>query len=212
MAIIYLGTNTINGKQYIGSTRYTLEQRLYNKPYGHIYLAFNEKLKGGMSIMELHKAIRAFGENVFKWEILEEQANKTFESNEMMYNWLDEREKFYIEKYDTINTGYNETTGGRKNYYRSESNRRKISETTKEAMSKLNTKELCNPHRYMTEEQKRAYIERCNASKRGKLAHNKGKRLMNNKINYKYVDKIEVDKYLAEGWVLGFMRRRKGAK
>lgn len=153
MAIIYKALNTINNKAYIGSTRYTLEQRLYKKPYGHIYLIDNPRLDGKMSIMALHVALREFGKDAFTWEILEEKDNETFATTEDMISWLDEREKFYITKYDSMNTGYNETSGGRSGYKRSESNKLKTSITTKQAMSTMNTKELCNPFKYMNEQE-----------------------------------------------------------
>lgn len=153
MAIIYCITNTTNKKKYIGTTRCSIQHRLFGKPYGHVYLAFNPKPNGKMSMMNLHKAIREQGFDMFSYEILEEREDIDFISEEELYLWLDERERFYINKFDTMTFGYNETSGGRKGYTRSISNRQKTSETTKAAMSLLDTKTLCNPKKGRTEEE-----------------------------------------------------------
>lgn len=82
--IIYKTTNLINGKIYIG-------QDTNNDPnyYG--------------SGLLLKKAIKKYGKNNFIKQIIE-----YCDTNEI----LDEREVYYIKKYDSINKGYNLSTGG----------------------------------------------------------------------------------------------------
>lgn len=87
--IIYRITNKVNGKSYIGQTRYTLEFRWRQ----HIHKKDN---------VYFHNAIHKYGEENFEKEVLEECEAKD----------LDSREIFYIAKYDTFNKGYNLTIGG----------------------------------------------------------------------------------------------------
>jgi len=82
--IIYKTTNIINGKYYIGKD-------INNSSH---YL--------GSGIL-LKKAIKKYGKENFIKEILE-----YCESSDV----LDEREKFWIEELNSINLGYNLTTGG----------------------------------------------------------------------------------------------------
>lgn len=87
--IIYKITNKVNGKSYIGQTRYTLEFRWRQ----HIHKKDNTYF---------HNAIRKYGPENFTLEVLEECSTSN----------LNEREIFYIAKYNTFKEGYNLTTGG----------------------------------------------------------------------------------------------------
>lgn len=87
--IIYKVTNKVNGKSYIGQTRYTLEFRWRQ----HIHKKDNSYF---------HNAIRKYGQENFILEILEE----------CPVSILNEREIFYIAKYNTFKEGYNLTIGG----------------------------------------------------------------------------------------------------
>ena len=86
---IYKITNKVNGKSYIGQTRYTVEfrwrQHQHKKDNTHF-----------------HCAIAKYGADNFTVETLEE-----CELAEM-----DSREIYYIAKFDTYNNGYNSSTGG----------------------------------------------------------------------------------------------------
>jgi len=84
--VIYKTTNLVNGKIYIG-------QDSNNNPK---YLG---------SGMLLHRAIKKYGIDNFKKEILEECYNK---------KELDEKEKYWIKSYDSTNEniGYNISEGG----------------------------------------------------------------------------------------------------
>ena len=87
--IIYKITNTVNNKSYIGQTRQSIQFR-WNQ---HTSKKDNTYF---------HNAIKKYGKDNFNIEILEEcDVSK-----------LDEREIFYIAKYDTFKNGYNLTIGG----------------------------------------------------------------------------------------------------
>jgi group I intron endonuclease len=113
--IIYRVTNIINGKVYIGQTVKTLEMRK------SLHLS---NLKKG-SDLYFHRAIKKYGEENFKWEILCELDSK---------EKLDEMEKFLISIYKKEKCGcYNMTDGGdgATGYKHTEENKKKISESNK---------------------------------------------------------------------------------
>ena len=97
MGYIYLITNHINGKRYVGQTVNPIHHR-WSK---HIEEAYG----GNKSNSLLHRAIIKYGASNFGINILEECADTE----------LNEKEKNYIKKYDTYythNKGYNMTWGG----------------------------------------------------------------------------------------------------
>lgn len=92
---IYCIENKVNGKKYIGQSvniynRWSDERRLLNKDED----AWN---------IYLQRAWNKYGEINFSFNIIE----RCEESQ------LDEREKYWIKYYDTFNSGYNMTIGGR---------------------------------------------------------------------------------------------------
>ena len=95
MGYIYKITNMLNNKIYIGQTVKTVAKRFQqhknnsNKPY--------------FSQIVLYKAFNKYGIENFKCETIEEVENKK----------LDEREKYWIEYYDSYFNGYNSTLGGK---------------------------------------------------------------------------------------------------
>lgn len=95
MGYIYKITNTLNGKIYIGQTvkslqkRFTQHKNNSNKPY--------------FSQIVLYKAFNKYGIENFTFEEVEQVDNSN----------LDEREKYWIEYYDSYFNGYNSTFGGR---------------------------------------------------------------------------------------------------
>jgi group I intron endonuclease len=86
---VYLITNIENKKQYVGITKFSLEER------------FTQHIKRGFILTE---AIQKYGQQKFSIELVEE-----VESAERAY----ELEQYYIKKYDTkVPNGYNLTDGG----------------------------------------------------------------------------------------------------
>jgi group I intron endonuclease len=86
---IYLITNIENKKQYVGITKFSIEERFF------------QHTKRGFLLTE---AIQKYGEQNFSIELVEE-----VESAERAY----ELEIFYIQKYNTkVPNGYNLTDGG----------------------------------------------------------------------------------------------------
>lgn len=110
---VYLITNKINGKMYVGQTSYTLECRWSE----HVSLSKSKVL------YTLQKAIRKYGEENFAIETLH-----VCESKEEM----DFAEMFYIALLNTkVSCGYNLTDGGDgcKGHKHSEESRAKIKES-----------------------------------------------------------------------------------
>lgn len=103
MAYIYKITNIINNKSYIGQTSLSIEQRWKE----HLYC-----LKKPECINRpLYRAINKYGVENFKIEQIEECSDEE----------LNEKEIFWIEYYDTFNSGYNCTIGGEgKRHYKKE--------------------------------------------------------------------------------------------
>jgi len=89
--IIYLASNLITGKRYVGQTIKTLEERKA-KHLQNSQTDLNNRF---------YQAIRKHGIDSFEWEVLEE-----VEGN------LDEREIYWIKEFNTLYEGYNMTIGG----------------------------------------------------------------------------------------------------
>lgn len=97
MAYIYSITNLVNEKQYIGLTRYA---NPYDRWKKHL-----DKSKYNAE-HPIHRAISKYGSDNFKFRVLEECSDDKVE----------EREIYYIEKFNTFYEGYNATLGGNIRY------------------------------------------------------------------------------------------------
>lgn len=93
MITVYMHTNVLTGKSYIGYTKHTLEKRWA----GHVYDAF----KGDH--LYFHKAIRKYGANCWIHSVLE--ICETSAEAKCV-------EKSLIREFETRTTGYNTTDGG----------------------------------------------------------------------------------------------------
>ena len=92
--IIYVIKNKCNDKVYIGQTTQCVEDR------------FKQHLKPSQrkrARYKLYRAIDKYGSDNFYYEVLEK---------DVPYDKLDEREIYYIEKFDSFKNGYNSTHGG----------------------------------------------------------------------------------------------------
>lgn len=94
MAFIYKITNSINGKSYIGKTCFSIEKR-FKEHQKDAFRDRNEK-------RPLYSAMRKYGIENFTVEQIEE-------CSDMLSS---EREKYWIEYYNTYINGYNATKGG----------------------------------------------------------------------------------------------------
>lgn len=146
MAIIYKITNTTNNKAYIGATIHPLEDRWGR----HLSAAFNDD-----SQMAIHKALRKYGKEVFKIEVLHEDPDPN-----LIFDVLEPR---YIQEHKTYgNDGYNMTLGG---------DGWLGMKHTPESLEKMRAAKL---GKKMSEETKQKLSE--NSSFRGKAPWNKGKK------------------------------------
>lgn len=101
MAFIYVITNDINGKQYIGKTNFSIEKRFKE----HL----RDKDKRKCENRPLYRAMKKYGIEHFHIEELEECSAE--ESTE--------REEYWISKLGTYShNGYNATYGGDGSHYR----------------------------------------------------------------------------------------------
>ena len=92
MGYIYLINNNVNNKKYIGQTIKSIEQRW--KEHIHKMHLCNDR--------PLYKAMEKYGLHNFTITLIEEV-------DEILLN---EREKYWIQYYDSFNKGYNATLGG----------------------------------------------------------------------------------------------------
>lgn len=96
MGYIYKIKNDINDKLYIGQTVNSLEQRFIE----HKSHCLNNNKK--YPNRPLYNAINKYGIEHFNIELIEECSNEK----------LNEREKYWIQYYNSYNNGYNATLGG----------------------------------------------------------------------------------------------------
>ena len=93
---IYIIKNSINEKVYIGQAKNTAERWLSHLQNAKYEQKYNKKQQ------LIHRAINKYGEQFFHYEILEHQVEN-----------YDEREKYWINKYNSVSpNGYNISTGG----------------------------------------------------------------------------------------------------
>ena len=90
---IYKITNKVNNNIYIGQTSRTVEER-YRE---HLSSAFSKNLD-----QPLYRAMRKYGKDAFEVVTIEECSVED----------VNNREIYYINKYDSYNDGYNATLGG----------------------------------------------------------------------------------------------------
>lgn len=154
---IYKITNNINGKCYIGKSESNIEKRL------------NQHKQGKRSSRYLQNSIKKYGIENFTFEILEEcEQSKCCE-----------RERYWIQYYDSMNFGYNRTSGGE---------RKSGFKLSLEARQKISKSNKGNPNRCGI-----------NASGYGK-AYNKGKHLSEEtKLKIKRVK--ELNGHGPNGWL-----------
>lgn len=129
--IIYMATNMINGKSYIGQTVQSLSKRKRQ----HVWRALNKGDK-----YYFHNAIRKYDQENFDWVIIDE-CNTIEELNRL--------EIYYIGLYNTFGKGYNLTIGGGggTGHKVSKESRQKMSEAKKGKPSWNKGKKLSTIHK-----------------------------------------------------------------
>lgn len=131
---IYLITNLINNKKYVGQTK---------KSKGYIR-RFNSHIKSSYSnrqdrkLTYLHQSIKYYGEENFKVELIEDNIPE---------EEIDAREIFWIDYYKTYyiyNKGYNMTLGGQgtHGYKFNDNDKKKISNSSKQFWEDLKKDEV----------------------------------------------------------------------
>lgn len=96
---IYLISNDVNSKLYVGQTIQTLNKR-FN---GHCCYSKSDRSTN----MYIKRAIHKYGKDKFHITLIEE----------CPINLLNDREKYWISFYDSYNNGYNLTKGGQDSNY-----------------------------------------------------------------------------------------------
>lgn len=104
LGCIYMYTNKINGKKYIGQTICSLKKRHSQ------HMCQNETY--------FDRALNKYGTENFELKIVEDNI---FDTDE-----LNQKEIYYIDKFDTFNNGYNMTRGGDNGTKFSEEDRNRI--------------------------------------------------------------------------------------
>ena len=96
MGYIYVITNLINGKQYVG-----LSKDCHKRWADHYSKSYTSNRKDDLEKV-LYKAMKKYGRDNFSFQIIEECPEEK----------LAEREIYWIEQLKTYDNGYNETRGG----------------------------------------------------------------------------------------------------
>ncbi len=129
--VIYLITNLINNKKYVGQTQQGREDRRWQE---HSIFCINEN-------KPLYNAIKKYGPENFEFKIIETAIPEEL---------IDEREKHYIKYYNTFylnNQGYNMTEGGQgiHGYVHNDETKARIKESNLTAWQRIKEEE---PERY----------------------------------------------------------------
>ena len=138
---IYKITNLINGKVYIGQSI-----NVYRRMKAHLW-----ELDRNGNNMILHKAFKKYGIENFSYELICECSAEE----------LNEKEIYFIEKYDSYNNGYNATKGGGQNlgYNPTEETRQKLRENNLGGKSHFARKTMCDGKVFDTAKECAKYLE-----------------------------------------------------
>jgi group I intron endonuclease len=185
MSEIYLITNNINRKMYVGQTSTNYKKRWLK----HINNALNTPQRGCVS---LYRAIRKYGKNNFTVSLLEKTISKK----------ANEREAFWIKTLKTQNNknGYNLTSGG-DCFKMSKSCREKLSNKLKgREITWADKTSIGMKNRWNDTEYRKMMVEK-HKGKRGKyIKHNKPLRLK--------LDNDEINKLFKNGFTIYKIAKR----
>lgn len=218
MVCIYKIQNKQNGKIYIGQTYYDLNWRLTNGFCGHFKRAFEEQVHQS----KLYAALRKYGKEGFTYEVIEEMEYAENASYHVKKAWLNRREQYWIDYYDSINTGYNMLRGNKGYSGWSEEARKRWSIKMKEKWANKELREKLRksihkaystglPQKKISDSVKKTRIENPEILKK---ISERSKDSVN---MYKIIDgkeciirprKSQVEEKLNEGWILGLSPMR----
>lgn len=132
---IYIITNTVNDKVYIGQVGKGKNKTFMKRFDEHIWALNNNRHCN----KHLQRAWNKYGEDSFTFDILEECSKDK----------LDEREKYWIDYYNSYKNGYNCTLGGDgvSGYKHTEERKQKISKAVRGENHPLYGKHLSKEHK-----------------------------------------------------------------
>jgi group I intron endonuclease len=163
--------NLIDGKMYIGKTKYTLEHRKKE------HIKSIDKRVNSL----LYRAIKKYGIDNFEWSVLCECKSE---------DELNKMEVDYISKYNTFNSGYNMTTGGDGGYTFSDEVLKRIGENTSVRNEKFGNPFADKFHsdetKALISEKLKLYYETNNAPFKGKSHSDEAKALISEKLKSYY--------------------------
>lgn len=179
---VYITTNLINGKKYIGQ---------------HAYSKFDENYKG--SGVCLTNAVKKYGIENFEVTVLE-----WCDSQQS----LDDRERYWIAYYDAVNSDlfYNLAIGG------TNGNPRRGTKFSLEARKKMSSivSGAGNPmYGKRHTENSRKKISENHANFKGENSPSYNRIAINDGTNIKYIRSEDLEKYLSKGWIIGITEERK---
>ena len=200
---IYKITNTINGKCYIGQS-VNIERRL----------EFHKKLLsyGNHPNNHMQNSVNKYNIDNFTFEIIEECDKSK----------LSDRERYWISHYNSMNEGYNMTSGGENipGWQQTDEVRLKISEALKinNPMKRKEVSKKANSDRIWLETS-REKISKANSNpspeRRARIStliskRNKDRIWINNGIDNKFIEKSDIEKY--PNWTIGRLNSNEGRK
>lgn len=188
---IYLTTNSLNGKIYIG-------QKKSQKFLGHNYLGSGKRLKS---------AIKSYGEDVFSVDMID-SAESLDELNEKEIYWIN-----YYNSTD-LNTGYNISFGGGVLNGFEVWNKGK---TGLQTMSEKTRKKMSDSHigQFRNEETKKKISDSLKGKKRTEEQNqqnrerNTGRKWVNKDGVNTTISPNEIEQYINDGWSLGRLEKEK---
>jgi len=182
---IYKCTNEINGKTYIGFTHKTLAKRI---------IEHKSSAKSGSDYL-LHKAIRKYGVDSFKWECLYESFDKELVLFTMENHFIMENNSYFETGY-----GYNMTFGGQGGMLG-----KKHTEQTKDKLKLARNKRIVEP--MLGKTHKESSKEKMSLAKLGKKKDDSYKEMCSERNLKRYSDP-EKRKVLSDAIKLSWQKRK----
>jgi len=182
---IYKCTNEINGKTYIGFTHKSLTKRI---------IEHKSSAKNGSDYL-LHKAIRKYGIDSFKWESLYESFDKEFILFTMENYFIMENNSYFETGF-----GYNMTFGGQGGMLG-----KKHTEQTKDKLKLARNKRIVEP--MLGKTHKESSKEKMSLAKLGKKKDDSYKEMCSERNLKRYSDP-EKRKILSDAVKLSWQKRK----